>query len=165
MNFINLLASTQSPSTGATATNGLLPSTPLQYVLWIGALVALVAFWFLSSRSRTKQQQELREKYDSLTVGDKIKTIGLIMGEIVEVCEDNALIIKTGTETNYSYIKIDRQAVGEFKKLEQSQDNSEQITMDELESQTALPNQEEQVFAETDNAQDETKPNDQTADN
>jgi len=48
---------------------------------------------------------------NNLRVGDKIKTIGGFIGTIIEVCEDGAFIIETGSATKKSYMKVDKSAI------------------------------------------------------
>ena len=49
---------------------------------------------------------------DALKVGDVVKTIGLIYGEIVEIDRDmETFVLKTGSEENCSFIKVDKMAI------------------------------------------------------
>jgi len=50
---------------------------------------------------------------DAMKPGNKVKTIGGVIGVVVEVCpEDNSFVLETGTEkSGKSYIKFDKQAV------------------------------------------------------
>ncbi|MBQ3572644.1 MAG: preprotein translocase subunit YajC [Clostridia bacterium] len=80
--------------------------------IWLifGAVVVLMIVF--NVRQRKKQQQEVEKKMSSLKVGDVVKTIGLIYGEIVEIDpEMETFILKTGTEANPSYIKVDKMAI------------------------------------------------------
>ena len=106
MNFlINLLSSGSdtTPSAGCTAGDAL---------IWIIPVALLVGFWILQGRQRKKQQEEVQKKMDALKVGDVVKTIGLIYGEIVEIDRDmETFVLKTGSEENFSFIKVDKMAI------------------------------------------------------
>ena len=104
--LINLLSSgvdsTASPA-GCTAGDAL---------IWVIPLALLVGFWILQSRQRKKQQEEVQKKMDALKIGDVVKTIGLIYGEIVEIDRDmETFVLKTGSEENFSFIKVDKMAI------------------------------------------------------
>ncbi len=51
--------------------------------------VMLVAFWFLFIRPQRKRQAQLKEVQETLTVGTEVRTIGGIMGRVLEI-EDNS---------------------------------------------------------------------------
>lgn len=65
-----------------------------------GQLVMLVAiiviFYFFMIRPQMKKQKELKKFRESLTVGDKVVTIGGIHGKILEVAESTILIATEG---------------------------------------------------------------------
>ena len=78
-------------------------------LICIGAVVILM---IISSRQRKKQQDAANAKLNSIKIGDQVKTIGLIYGEIVEIDTDmETFVIKTGTEDCPSYIKVDKMAI------------------------------------------------------
>lgn len=106
MNFlINLLAEETTSSTSQ--------GSPLGGIwIWVILIAVFAGSIFLSSRQRKKQQVELEKKMSNIKVGDVVKTIGLVYGEIVEVdTEMETFVIKTGTEENPSYIKVDKMAI------------------------------------------------------
>ena len=106
MNFlINLLAEETTSSTSQ--------GSPLGGIwIWVILIAVFAGSIFLSSRQRKKQQAELEKKMSNIKVGDVVKTIGLVYGEIVEVdTEMETFVIKTGTEENPSYIKVDKMAI------------------------------------------------------
>jgi preprotein translocase YajC subunit len=81
-------------------------------IIWIIPLGLLVVFWIMQGRQRKKQQEEVQKKMEALKVGDVVKTIGLIYGEIVEIDRDmDTFVLKTGSEENFSFIKIDKMAI------------------------------------------------------
>ncbi|MBR3864482.1 MAG: preprotein translocase subunit YajC [Clostridia bacterium] len=78
-------------------------------LICIGAVVILMV---ISSRQRRKQQEAANAKLNNIKIGDQVKTIGLIYGEIVEIDTDmETFVIKTGTEDCPSYIKVDKMAI------------------------------------------------------
>ena len=82
------------------------------FIIWLPLIGMLVIFWVIQGRQRKRQQAEVQKKMDSLKIGDVVKTIGLIYGEIVEIDRDmDTFVLKTGSEENYSFIKIDKMAI------------------------------------------------------
>ncbi len=107
MNFLINLLSSGSDSTVAPA-----GCTAGDALIWVIPLALLVGFWILQGRQRKKQQEEVQKKMDALKVGDVVKTIGLIYGEIVEIDRDmETFVLKTGSEENCSFIKVDKMAI------------------------------------------------------
>ena len=107
----------------------------MTYVIY-GVIILMFIFLFVSSSRKRKQQQaEMQEKMNSIAVGDKIKTIGMICGTVQEVCDDGTIVLLTGSETYPSYIKIDRQAIYQFSKP--GEDGSQSEPFEELKEETA----------------------------
>ena len=79
----------------------------------VGILVViLVVFMIYNRRSQQKRQEEAQNTINAIKPGNKVKTIGGICGVIVEVCDDNTVVLETGTEkSGKSYMKFDKQAV------------------------------------------------------
>ena len=81
------------------------------YMMWIllGVIVLLLVFWlFFSGRKSKQRQKEYIEQLAAIQPGNKVKTAGGICGIVVEVCDDNTVIIETGSElSGKSYIKMD----------------------------------------------------------
>ena len=91
------------------------------YWIWIFMAVLLVGmggFYFYSSKKNKQKQAEALEMAAKLAPGDKVKTIGGIVGEIVSInSEEGTITIKTGTST----MVFDKQAVysiGYFEAME-----------------------------------------------
>ena len=57
-----------------------------------------------------------------MTVGSKVKTIGLIMGEIVSMTEDT-VTLKTGDADHFSYVTVEKRAVYEISPSEEPLDD------------------------------------------
>ena len=78
------------------------------------ALIALVVFMLLSGRKNKNSRREYMEQLDAIGPGNKVKTAGGICGIVVEVCDDNTVIIETGSEkSGKSYIKMDRELIAQ----------------------------------------------------
>ena len=82
-----------------------------QFIFPVALMVLFIGMMIFSSRSQKKRQEKVQNMIDSLKKGDKIQTIGGFIGVIVEVCDDNAFIIETGSATMKSYLKIDKSAI------------------------------------------------------
>ena len=77
-------------TTGTTSTSG-----TIQFVLSIVVLFAV--FYFFMIRPENKKKKKIQEMRSALGVGDKIVTIGGIVGEIVSTNGDN-FTIETGED-------------------------------------------------------------------
>ena len=99
--LINLLAESESGSNWTS------------YIWIIVLLVLVVAFFVWSFISQKKKQKEYAEQINAVKPGCKVKTIGGVVGEVVEVNEeDGTFVLRTGdSEGNYSYMRFDRQAI------------------------------------------------------
>lgn len=87
--------------------------------IFIGVMLLMLGgMWIFNNRRYKKQQQEREDKMNSLSVGDKIVTIGMIVGEIVEKNEDGTFVLKTGSEENAGYITIRDAAIYQIIKKE-----------------------------------------------
>lgn len=96
--------------------NNLMAEQNSLYV-WILLAVIVIAFvvWMLFSNKKSKQRQkEYTEQLEAIGPGHKVKTIGGICGIVVEVCDDNTVIIETGSEqVGKSYIKMDKECIAQ----------------------------------------------------
>ncbi len=84
------------------------------YIL-LGVIVVLIVVWLLLSGRKNKQRQkEYVEQLEAIGPGNKVKTAGGICGIVVEVCDDNTVIIETGSEqSGKSYIKMDKELIAQ----------------------------------------------------
>lgn len=107
--IFSLLADANS-STG----NGSGSNSWYMYVV-IGVVVVLLVGWlFLSGRKNKRRQNEYVEQLNAIAPGNKVKTAGGICGIVVEVCDDNTVIIETGSEqSGKSYIKMDKELIAQ----------------------------------------------------
>jgi len=60
-------------------------------------LVMLVVFYFMLIRPENKRKKEAEQMRSSLKIGDKITTIGGIMGKVVHIA-DEKFVIETGAD-------------------------------------------------------------------
>ena len=67
----------------------------MQMILIIGGMIAI--FYFMMIRPENKRKKEAEEMRNSLSVGDRITTIGGIVGVIVNIKEDK-FVIETGAD-------------------------------------------------------------------
>ena len=106
--LFNLLAESTTNSSSLTGD----PNPFGSIMVWIVPIALIIIFMFINSRQRKKQQAEVEQKMNNIKVGDVVKTIGLVYGEIVEVDKEmETFVIKTGSEENYSFIKVDKMAI------------------------------------------------------
>ena len=86
-----------------------------QYMLYIMLaliLVLIIFFWFRSGKKSKQSQKEYMEQLEALGPGNKVKTVGGICGIVVEVCEDNTIVMETGSEqSGKSYIKVSKEQI------------------------------------------------------
>ena len=83
------------------------------YIPIIIIVLLLVAFFVWSFISQRKKQKAFNDTVNAVRPGSKVKTIGGIVGEVVEVDDaEGTFVLKTGdSEGNYSYMRFDKQAI------------------------------------------------------
>ena len=101
-------------STTGTGGEGGNSSSTIMFIVIIAVIVIFVAFMLLSGRKNKARQQEYVEQLEAIRPGLKVKTAGGICGIVVEVCDDNTVIIETGSENSgKSYIKMDKELIAQ----------------------------------------------------
>lgn len=124
--------------------------------IFIGVMIVLIVVYFIfSSRQRKKQRDEYEKKIEGIVIGDKVTTIGMWMGEVVEILPDGNYVLKTGTDEHVGYITVNKQAIYTIIK-------PEDVQAEEL--PTELPT-EEPVFEETAGEQAEQALTDEASSN
>ena len=97
------------------STSGTTPNS--DWIMWvlIGVIVvAFIVYIFFSGRKNKARQQEYVEQLEAIRPGHKVKTAGGICGIVVEVCDDNTVIIETGSENSgKSYVKMDKELIAQ----------------------------------------------------
>ena len=69
-------------------------------------VMILVVFYFFMIRPQMKKQKELKKFRENPKVGDKVVTIGGVLGKILELAETTVLISSDGTK-----IRFDKSAI------------------------------------------------------
>ena len=73
---------------------------PLAFLRDFAPLILLaVFFWFMVSGSKRKQEKEREKMLKDLKRGDRVQTIGGIIGNVVEV-RDNEVVVKVDESSN-----------------------------------------------------------------
>lgn len=72
-------------------------------------MVVMVFLLFFSSRSKKKEQAKTQSMLDNLKKGDRIQTIGGILGTVVEARADEVLV--KVDENNNTKVRFSRKAI------------------------------------------------------
>jgi preprotein translocase subunit YajC len=75
-------------------------------VMWIAVFAV---FYFLLIRPQKKKDKQLKEMRESLSVGDKVTTIGGIIANVAKV-EENCVILEIGP--NRTKVPFEKWAIG-----------------------------------------------------
>ena len=75
---------------GAAADQGVSPLGLIGTLIMPLALLGVL--WFIMIRPQRKREKELKKQRESMTVGDKIITIGGIVGKVVNIRDDEVTI-------------------------------------------------------------------------
>ena len=78
--------------------------------MWIPLILMFVVLWFFMFRGPKKRQKQQQKMLDAVKKNDRVRTIGGILGTVVEVREDE-LVIKID-ETNNTKVHVTRNAIG-----------------------------------------------------
>lgn len=82
------------------APTGPQPPGWLMFLQSFGPLILiLVVFWFLVIGSKRKQERQRREMLDSVKKGDRVQTIGGILGTVLDV-RDDRVVLKVDESSN-----------------------------------------------------------------
>lgn len=86
------------------------PSDPLGGNFMIMLLVLMGVMVLMTFRSQSKEKKKRKKLLATLSKGDKVQTIGGIIGNIVEVREDGEVIVKVDENSN-TKMKFARTAI------------------------------------------------------
>lgn len=78
-------------------------------------VILFVIMYFMMIRPQKKRDKLTQQMLAGLIVGDKIVTIGGIVGKIASI-KDDEIVIETGSPSEKSFVKFQRQAVREVLK-------------------------------------------------
>ncbi len=82
-------------------------------VQFLPLILIFVFMYMMMIRPRKKEEKALREKINNMKVGDKVITIGGIVGKVSKI-KDEFVILETGnigTVDQKSYIKMEKSAI------------------------------------------------------
>jgi preprotein translocase subunit YajC len=99
-----LLAQTTAPTTSGPAAPSGIFSSPL-----VPLMVGILILWFFVFRAKNKQERSRTDMMSKLKPGERVQTIGGIIGVITQV-SDNVITVKVD-ETNNVKIKFSRSAI------------------------------------------------------
>ena len=85
-------------------------------VMWIAVFAV---FYFLLIRPQKKKDKQLKEMRASLSVGDKVTTIGGIIANVAKV-EENCVILEIGP--NRTKVPFEKWAIGKVESKESKQE-------------------------------------------
>ncbi len=128
MNLLNLFgvitafAEGEAPAADAAAAGAATGGIGAGAINIIMLIFLIGLMYFMLIRPQKKREKETKAMLDALKVGDKIVTIGGIIGKVSKI-KDDFVIIETGnvgTPDEKSFIKMERDAI---KKVETKQTN------------------------------------------
>lgn len=102
-----------APAAGAAAEQASGPMGLLASLLPFVLMIAI--FYFILIRPQKKKEKENKEMLAALKVGDKITTIGGIVGTIAKI-KDEKVMVETGTKTEKQTIEMERWAIRSVEK-------------------------------------------------
>jgi preprotein translocase subunit YajC len=106
LNVIELLA--QAPATPS-ASQPAVPPLLTMIQNFLPFILIGVVFYFLVIGSKRKQEKQRRDMLDQLKKGDRIQTIGGILGTVIEV-RDSEVVVKVDENAN-TKIRFSRSAI------------------------------------------------------
>jgi preprotein translocase subunit YajC len=111
LRLLEILAQTTNPAAGPTTTGQPVPA-PLEFIRGILPILLLViVFFFLMTSSKRKQDKQHKDMLAHLKKGDRVQTIGGIIGTVVEARETEILVKvdeNTNTKMRFSRTAIHR---------------------------------------------------------
>lgn len=78
-------------------------------------ILLIVVFYFILIRPQKKKEKETKNMLANLKVGDKITTIGGIVGTVARI-KDEKIVVESGTNTEKQLIMMERWAVRSVEK-------------------------------------------------
>jgi len=103
----------------AAPTSGRPPYADLLSSPMVPLIAILLIFMFFSMNSKRKQDRQKQKMIDEMKRGDRVQTIGGILGTVVEV-RDGEVLVKVD-ESNNTKIKFSRSAINRVVEEEKAQ--------------------------------------------
>lgn len=103
----------QAPGQQAAGAQGEVNPVAQMIVTMLPLVAIMVLLYFMMIRPQRKKEKELKKRIDAMKIGDKIVTIGGIIGKVQKI-KDNTVTIETGnvgTQDEKSFLKIERDAI------------------------------------------------------
>lgn len=86
-----------------------------EIILIVVCVLLMVAFLVVPMFTNKKRQKAVQEMHNSIAVGDKVKTVGGIVGKIAEIHQvsetEREFVLSTGIEGNKSLLVFDFNAI------------------------------------------------------
>ncbi len=101
------------------------PQSPLSKWLMPAMIGGFILLWIFMSRGRKKQAAKRRDMLQSLQKGERVITIGGIVGTIIEA-RDDELVVKVDDNTRMKFARWAVRTAGEDVKEEKKKDSQEQ---------------------------------------
>ncbi len=111
----NVEQNTQQPAS-APAEQALKKDPPPAWTQWGMYILLFVALYFVLLRPKSKQEKQRVNMLNTLKKGDRIQTIGGILGTVVEV-RDDEIVVKVD-ETNNTKLTFSRNAIHRIREEE-----------------------------------------------
>ncbi len=83
------------------------------WIIWVIFGVLILVMIVPSFLRNKKEKKAYEEKMANLVVGAKVRTIGLIVGEIISMT-DQTVTLKTGDAENFSFVTVEKRAIYEI---------------------------------------------------
>lgn len=123
MGLFGVIAYAQEATGAAGAAGGAQASSLMGTVVSLLPMVlVIVLLYFMMIRPQRKRDKEMKAMISALKVGDKVVTIGGIVGKIAKI-KDEYVTIETGSVGNpneKSFIRMERSSIKEVEAKEQA---------------------------------------------
>ena len=92
-------ATTSTPGAASSQPTKPAPRAMDNLVTWLPLILLMVVFYVFMFKNRRGQEKKLQEARDALKRGDRVQTIGGILGKVIEV-EDSKVLLKVDESSN-----------------------------------------------------------------
>ena len=122
MNLFGIVAFAEEAVQQAQGAQGQVSPVMQSIVSFLPMILIIVFMYLIMIRPQRKKEKELRNQINAMKPGDKVVTIGGIVGKVNKI-KDNTVIIETGnvgTQDEKSFIKFELEAI---KSVQQKEKN------------------------------------------